>query len=89
MYCAWLSVELVVVWFFYVETRNTPLEEMAKHFDGADAVIGGAAATEKGLQLAREAGLTDTVRTASIGGMEGLDGAKTSGYQVEAAEKRV
>ena len=45
---------------------------MAKHFDGEDALVGGAAATEKGLNLARQAGLTDTVRSASInqhGGM--------------------
>lgn len=88
VYCIWLAVELTVVYFFYVETRNTPLEEMAKHFDGADAVIGGAAATEKGLQLAREAGLNDTVRTASIAGAEGVDGGKSSAYQFESVEKR-
>ncbi|OJK04040.1 hypothetical protein ASPACDRAFT_22513 [Aspergillus aculeatus ATCC 16872] len=37
-YCVWLGVELTVVWFFYIETRNTPLEEIAKHFDGDQAV---------------------------------------------------
>lgn len=58
----WLAVELAVVYFFYIETRNTPLEEIAKHFDGDKAIIGGAAATEKALQLATEAGLEDTVR---------------------------
>jgi len=68
VYTCWLAVELTVVYFFYIETRNTPLEEMAKHFDGEDAIIGGAAATEKGLELARQAGLEDTVRTASVGG---------------------
>jgi len=61
-YCAWLGVELAVVWFFYIETRNTALEEIAKHFDGDDAIIGGAGATEKGRRLAAEAGLEDTVR---------------------------
>jgi hypothetical protein len=61
-YCVWLAVELAVVYFFYIETRNTPLEEIAKHFDGDKAIIGGAAATEKALQLATEAGLEDTVR---------------------------
>jgi hypothetical protein len=39
----WLAVELAVVWKFYIETRNTPLEEIAKHFDGNEALIGGAA----------------------------------------------
>ncbi len=33
-YCVWLGFELAIVYFFYVETRNTPLEEIAKHFDG-------------------------------------------------------
>ena len=29
VYCVWLAVELAVVWFFYIETRNTPLEEVS------------------------------------------------------------
>ncbi|MCJ1385226.1 hypothetical protein MMC17_008347 [Xylographa soralifera] len=57
VYCVWLAVELVVVWFFYIETRNTPLEEIVKHFDGEGAVLGGGAATEKGLKLAGEMGI--------------------------------
>ncbi|RAH75295.1 hexose transporter protein [Aspergillus aculeatinus CBS 121060] len=47
-YCVWLGVELTVVWFFYIETRNTPLEEIAKHFDGDQAVVGGVAGVGKG-----------------------------------------
>ena len=31
VYDVWLVVELVVVYFFYIETRYTPLEEIAKH----------------------------------------------------------
>jgi hypothetical protein len=34
VYDVWLVVELIVVYFFYIETRYTPLEEIAKHFDG-------------------------------------------------------
>lgn len=60
-YCAWLGLELVVVYFFFIETRNTPLEEIAKHFDGDSAVVGGAAATDKALTLASEMGLDSTV----------------------------
>lgn len=77
VYCVWLlvsnfapdiplvadnvKVELIVVYFFYIETRYTPLEEIAKHFDGEDAVVGGAVATEKGKVLAAELGGLDTV----------------------------
>ncbi|KAF2842908.1 hexose transporter protein [Patellaria atrata CBS 101060] len=60
VYCVWLGVELFVVWKYYIETRNTPLEEIAKHFDGDAAVVGGAAASEKGRHLANELDLTDS-----------------------------
>ncbi|KIW80635.1 hypothetical protein Z517_07251 [Fonsecaea pedrosoi CBS 271.37] len=60
-YCVWLGFELAVVYFFYVETRNTPLEEIAKHFDGDQALVAGAAASNKGLTLAAEMGLDATV----------------------------
>ncbi|WPH03829.1 Hypothetical protein R9X50_00671200 [Acrodontium crateriforme] len=56
VYCAWLGVELAVVYFFYIETRYTPLEEIAKHFDGDVALVGGAAATHKAQILAAEMG---------------------------------
>jgi sugar porter (SP) family MFS transporter len=61
VYCAWLAVELVVVYFLFIETRYTPLEEIAKHFDGEDAIVGGAVATEKARHLAAEIGGLDTV----------------------------
>ncbi|KAJ5462519.1 hypothetical protein N7475_007463 [Penicillium sp. IBT 31633x] len=35
-YCCFLAVEVVVIWFFYVETRYMPLEEITKIFDGGD-----------------------------------------------------
>lgn len=50
-YCAWLAVEFATVWYFYIETRNTPLEEIAKHFDGESAVVGGDYGTEKARQM--------------------------------------
>jgi hypothetical protein len=46
--CVWLAFELIFVYFFYIETKNTPLEEIAKHFDGDAALVGGTAGTEKG-----------------------------------------
>jgi len=51
VYVCWLAVELVVVYFFFIETRYTPLEEIAKYFDGDDAKIGGEAATGIGKDL--------------------------------------
>lgn len=37
-YTAWDVLELVFVWFFYVETKGPTLEEIARIFDGDDAV---------------------------------------------------
>jgi len=61
VYDVWIVIELIVVYFFYIETRYTPLEEIAKHFDGEDAVVGGGAATQKSKELAAEMGGLDTV----------------------------
>ena len=61
VYCVWLLIEFAVVYYFYIETRYTPLEEIAKHFDGEDAVVGGAVATYKAKELAAEVGGLDTV----------------------------
>jgi hypothetical protein len=47
VYDVWLFIELLTVYFFYVETRNTPLEEIVKYFDGEAAILGGDLATEK------------------------------------------
>lgn len=58
VYDVWLAFELGVVYFFYVETRNTPLEEIVKHFDGEDALLGGTLATERAKQLLVEDGKT-------------------------------
>jgi hypothetical protein len=46
--------EFFVVWKFCIETRNTHLEDICKHFDGAGVIIGGDAATEKSRRLAKE-----------------------------------
>ena len=54
VYDVWLAFELFIVWWFWVETRNIALEEIAKCFDGDSAILGGDAATEKSRQLAEE-----------------------------------
>ncbi|KKK16915.1 hexose transporter protein [Aspergillus rambellii] len=65
-YCVWLGFELTVVWFFYIETRNTPLEEIAKYFDGDSAVVGGAAGTEKARDLASAMHVEETISEAAV-----------------------
>jgi len=40
IYCCWIAVELVVVYFFFPETKGPTLEEIAKIFDGEDALTG-------------------------------------------------
>ncbi|RPA83703.1 hexose transporter protein [Ascobolus immersus RN42] len=70
VYCCWLAIELVIVYFFFVETRYTPLEEIAKYFDGEDARVGGHAATtlakEKLAVLEAEGKLEKTVTTEEV-----------------------
>ena len=53
-YDVWLLFELFIVYKFFIETRNTPLEEIAKHFDGDGAIIGGTANIDKSFQIALE-----------------------------------
>lgn len=47
VYCCWLAVEAVIVFYYYVETKGLPLEEIAKVFDGDHAIVGGGAASAK------------------------------------------
>jgi len=37
-YCIFLAFEVVIIYFYVVETRYTPMEEIAKYFDGDDAI---------------------------------------------------
>ena len=59
VYDVWICFELFIVYKSYVETRNAPLEEIAKHFNGDAANLGGQAATEKSRQLTQEMHLED------------------------------
>ncbi|KAJ4127424.1 hypothetical protein NW754_013611 [Fusarium falciforme] len=38
-YTVWIAVELVFVYFFYIETKGPTLEEIARIFDGDDANV--------------------------------------------------
>lgn len=51
VYCVFLVFEIFVVWKYYIETKEIPLEEIVKKFDGDGAILGGAAASEKVQQL--------------------------------------
>lgn len=80
VYDVWLFVELVVVYFFYIETRNTPLEEIVKYFDGETALLGGDLATEKARQILIEEGLSGNKQVATTGT---TDFGTTSGQHLE------
>jgi hypothetical protein len=69
-YDVWLLFELFIVWKFYIETRNTPLEEIVKHFDGEGAILGGLAANEKSRQLAEEIDLASPAPIETTAGEE-------------------
>jgi MFS family permease len=51
VYCVWLVFEFFIVWRYYIETKNTALEEIVKFFDGENALLGGEAATAKSRHL--------------------------------------
>ena len=38
-YTLWDFLELIFVWYFYVETKGPTLEEIARIFDGDDAMV--------------------------------------------------
>lgn len=38
IYCVFLLFEVFIIYFFIVETRYTPMEEIIKFFDGPSAV---------------------------------------------------
>ncbi|KFY70776.1 hypothetical protein V498_10221, partial [Pseudogymnoascus sp. VKM F-4517 (FW-2822)] len=38
-YTVWVTVELVFVYFFYIETKGPTLEEISRIFDGDDAIV--------------------------------------------------
>lgn len=38
-YVCFLAFEIVFLYFMVIETRYVPIEEIARHFDGADADI--------------------------------------------------
>lgn len=48
-YNIWLGVELVFVYFFYIETKGPTLEEIAKIFDGDEAEVADVDAIKVGL----------------------------------------
>ncbi|CZT05724.1 related to hexose transporter protein [Rhynchosporium graminicola] len=65
VYDIWLAFELAIVYFFYIETQNTALEEIVKYFDGEDALLGGTVATDKARALLVENGLDNKVPVVS------------------------
>jgi hypothetical protein len=66
VYDCWLAFELIVVYFFFVETRNTPLEEIVKYFDGDAALLGGDLATEKAKHYLMEEAVNENKNISTI-----------------------
>lgn len=56
VFIAFLILETLIVYFFYVETRYVPLEEIAKIFDGDDV----AALTNAEIQATSEKAVHST-----------------------------
>ncbi|ORY07379.1 general substrate transporter [Clohesyomyces aquaticus] len=54
-YCVFLAFEVVIIYYYIVETRYTPMEEIAKYFNGDDAVdvadVAVADMKERGIEL--------------------------------------
>ena len=80
MYDVWLAVELIVVYFFYIETRYTPLEEIAKHFDGDVSTISASLMMQDNTNTSKDAVIGGAVATqkskelaAEIGGLDTVD----------------
>lgn len=48
-YAGWVFLELIWIWFFYVETRGPTLEEIARIFDGDNAEVADIDIDGKGL----------------------------------------
>jgi len=63
VYCCWIAFELVIVYFFYIETKGPTLEEIAKIFDGDEAEVG-IATTE---EIKGDLGLNPIVQVEDIG----------------------
>ena len=74
-YCVFLGFEVIIVYFFIVETRYTPMEEIAKFFDGDTVDVADIANAE-----VKAKGLATTIEVTELGTTKG-GGAK----QVEVA----
>jgi hypothetical protein len=48
-YAGWVFLELIWIWYFYVETRGPTLEEIARIFDGDNAEVADIDIDGKGL----------------------------------------
>jgi hypothetical protein len=81
VYCVWLVFECAVAWKFFIETRNTPLEEIVRHFDGEDAALGGLLATDKAMKFTEK---TETPPVAPTPSDDSLD---VNGHSIAQTEK--
>lgn len=50
-FTCWIFCALLIIYFFFVETRGPSLEEVARLFDGDDALVGGPGKLEKSVGI--------------------------------------
>ncbi|KAF7553593.1 hypothetical protein G7Z17_g3521 [Cylindrodendrum hubeiense] len=72
VYCVFLGFEVFIIYFFVIETRYTPMEEIAKYFDGEDVIDVGVI-TRSGLIGGESMADQNRRRTCSISGEAGKD----------------
>lgn len=68
VYCVWLAFEACVIFKWYVETKRVNLEEIARIFDGDQAIVGGGIDSEKAAALEDKETVTTDIRVASHDG---------------------
>ena len=69
-----LAFEVIIIYLFFVETRYTPMEEIAKYFDGPDA---GVAHVAELTRQQREKGVEEDGRAVEVNEVE-VTGARTA-----------
>lgn len=59
VYCVWLGFEIFVIFKWYIETKRINLEEIARIFDGDQAIVGGTIDSEKAAMFEEEKTTTE------------------------------
>ena len=72
LYDCWLVVMWITIYFLFVETKKVPLEEIAKIFDGEDALVGG------GLEMTKREKEFEAIEKSAATHVEEIELSRTS-----------